>query len=581
MTRRLAAATAALAVHLVAAAAGQTTVRFTDVTREAGIDFRHVNGASPDKHLVETMGSGGLFFDVDNDGWLDIFLVDGGSLADPAMARQARHRLYRNRGNGTFDDVTGRSGIAQGDYGMGACAGDVDSDGWIDLYVTTFGPNTLYRNRGDGTFVDATGSTGGGIPPAASARTADVGTADVGAAFRRPMWSAGCAFADLDRDGDLDLFVANYVDADRRRSPFCGNATLGPRVYCHPLNYSPLPATLYRNNGRGAFTDVSVQAGVAAHRGNGLGVVVTDYDEDGWPDVFVANDSVPNFLFRNTGDGRFVESALAAGVAVATDGKARAGMGVDAGDYDGDLRPDIIVTNLDFETHSLHRSLGAGLFAHATSESGIGPPTRPLVGFGTAFLDADNDTQLDLVIANGHIMNNVAQLRSGAAYAQRKLLFRNTGGRRFAEIGRTAGPGFAMEKVGRGLASGDIDNDGDLDLLVTNNGQTADLLRNDSARAASILVRLLTAGGKRDAVGARVRVTAGTRTQVRTVTAGSSYLSQNDLRVHVGLGGAARADRIEILWPGGRTETLQDVAANQSIVVVEGRGIQRATPFAR
>jgi hypothetical protein len=559
MSRRLAAATATLAVHIVAAAAAQHTVRFTDVTREAGIDFRHVNGASPDKHLVETMGSGGLFFDFDNDGWLDIFVVDGGSFADPAVARQARHRVYRNRGNGAFDDVTGRSGIVQRDYGMGACAGDVDSDGWIDLYITSFGPNTLYRNRGDLTFVDVT-------------RSAGVGTA---------VWSAGCAFADLDQDGDLDLFVVNYVDADRRRSPFCGNATLGPRVYCHPLNYSPLPATLYRNNGRGVFTDASMQAGIAAHRGNGLGVVVTDYDDDGRPDVFVANDSVPNFLFRNTGDGRFAESALGAGVAVATDGKARAGMGTDAGDYDGDGHPDLIVTNLDFETHSLFRSLGDGLFAHATGESGIGPATRPLVGFGTAFLDVDNDAQLDLVIANGHIMDNVAQLRSGAVYAQRKLLFRNTGGRRFAEIGRTAGPGFAMEKVGRGLASGDIDNDGDLDLLVTNNGQTADLLRNDSDRRAAILVRLLAAGGRRDAVGARLRVTAGARTQVRTVTAGSSYLSQNDLRVHVGLDAAARVDRIEILWPGGRSETLRDVAANQVITVAEGRGILRATPLAR
>jgi hypothetical protein len=438
MNRLLVVASAALAGYLLlAVGAAQTVVRFTDVTGDAGISFDHVNGASPVKHLVETMGSGGLFADFDDDGWLDIFLVDGGSLADPAVARQARHRLYRNRGNATFEDVTARSGIVQGDYGMGACAGDIDNDGSIDLYVTSFGANTLYRNRGDGTFVDVTRSAG------------------VGAS----VWSAGCAFADLDKDGDLDLFVANYVAADRRHSPFCGNAKLAIRVYCHPLNFEPLAGTLYRNDGRGTFTDVSADAGIDAHRGNGLGVIVTDYDEDGWPDVLVANDSMPNFLFRNEGGGRFRESALGAGVAVATDGKARAGMGVAAGDYNGDGRFDVVVTNLDFETHSLYRSLGDGLFAHATAESGIGPATLPFVGFGAAFLDVDNDTSLDLAIVNGHIMDNAPQLRSGAVHAQRKLLFRNTGGRRFVEIGRTAGAAFALERVGRGLATGDVDND--------------------------------------------------------------------------------------------------------------------------
>ena len=386
------------------------------------------------------MGSGGLFFDYDNDGWIDIFLVDGGSLADPAVARKARHRLYRNRGNGTFEDTTARSNIGHGGYGMGACAGDVDNDGWIDLYVTGFGGNVLYRNRGDGTFVDVTRSAG--LGPLVDARSAREGGS--------PPWSASCAFADLDKDGDLDLFVTNYVDLDPRRPPFCGNAKLGIRSYCHPLNFSSLPNTLYRNDGRGVFTDVSAPSGIAAYRGNSLGVVITDYDGDSWPDIVVANDSVPNFLFRNTHDLRFVEAALGAGVAVATDGKARAGMGVDAGDYDGDGRPDLVVTNLDFETDSLFRNLGDGLFAHATGEGGIGFATLPFVGFGVAFLDADNDGQLDLAIANGHVFDDAPLVRSGATYAQRKLLFRNTTGRRFIEVGRTAGPGFALEKVGRG-----------------------------------------------------------------------------------------------------------------------------------
>ena len=550
MKRLVAAIALAMPVFVVTGAA-QTTVRFTDITRESGVSFHHVNGASPDKHLVETMASDGLCFDYDNDGWIDLFHVDGGSLADARVASQAKHRLYRNRGNGTFEDVTATSGIRHRDYGMGACAGDYDNDGWIDLYVTNFGPNALYRNRSDGSFTDVTAF------------------AQVG----EPRWSASCAFADLDKDGDLDLFVVNYVDADRQKTPYCGNAKLGQRFYCHPLNYPSLPNTLYRNDGRGVFTDVSAASGIGAHRGNGLGVVVTDYDGDGWPDVFVANDSVANFLFRNTGKLRFVETALGAGVAVATDGKARAGMGVDAGDYDGDGREDVVVTNLDFETHSLFRNVGDGLFEYTTRTSGLGFATLPFVGFGVAFLDADNDMQLDIAIANGHIMDNAPVYRSGTTYAQRNLFFRNAGSKRFVEIGRNAGDGFALEKVSRGLVAGDIDNDGDLDLVVTNNGQSADVLRNDSVRGNSLLVRA--------AIGARVRVTAGGQTQVRDVRAGSSYLGQNDLRVHFGLGHAAMADRVEVTWPSERVEVLSTVAVNQIVTIHEGRGIVSRVPFVR
>jgi hypothetical protein len=555
---RLASATAALCVF-VAAGMAQAPVRFTDVTRESGVSFHHVNGASADKHLVETMGSGGLFFDFDNDGWIDLFLVDGGSLADPRVASRATHRLYRNRGNGAFEDVTARSAITHRDYGMGACAGDYDNDGWIDLYVTNYGPNVLYRNRGEGSFTDVT----------ASARVGDA------------RWSASCAFADLDKDGDLDLFVVNYVDAGRTKTPYCGNAKLGQRFYCHPLNYASLPNTLYRNDGRGVFTDVSEVSGIAAYRGNGLGAVVTDYDEDGWPDVFVANDSVANFLFRNTGRLRFTDAALGAGVAVASDGKARAGMGVDAGDYDGDGREDVAITNLDFETHSLFRNLGDGLFEYATRASGIGFATLPYVGFGVAFLDADNDMALDLAIANGHIMDNAPVYRSGTTYAQRNLLFRNTDSKRFVEIGLGAGNGFALEKVSRGLSAGDIDNDGDLDLLVTNNGQAADVLRNDSVRANSLLVRALVRGATRDAIGARVRIMSGGRTQVRYVRAGASYFGQNDLRVHVGLGGATAADRIEVTWPSGRVDGIANVKANHIVTIEEGRGMVGHVPFVR
>ena len=536
------------------------TVTFTEITRAAGIDFTHINGASAEKHLVETMGSGGLFFDYDRDGWIDIFLVDGGSPTNATVSRKAKHRLYRNRRDGTFDDVTTQSGIAHVHVGMGACAGDYDNDGWVDLYITNFGPNVLYRNTGKGVFHDVT-------------RTARVGS---------PLWSASCAFADLDRDGDLDLFVTNYVSIDAAALPFCGNARLKTRFYCHPLTFDPLPNVVYRNDGSGVFTDVSSTSGIGSLRGNGMGVVIADYDSDGWPDVFVANDGVPNFLFHRTSPWRFTDLALRAGVAVATDGLPRAGMGADAGDYDGDGRLDLVVTNLDFEMHSLFRGLGDRLFAYTTPESGIGAATLPFVGFGVVFFDFDHDTQLDLAVANGHIFDNAPQFRAGTTHAQRNLLFRNVGSRRFVEVGRSAGGGFALEKVSRGLAAGDIDNDGDLDLLVTNNGQPANLLRNDGGTGRNaLLVALAGTESNRDGIGARVLVTAGGRTQMREVKAGSSYLGQSDLRQHVGLGTAATAERLEIRWPRGRTDVLLNVPANQIVTVREGAGIVGSAPFAR
>ena len=544
--------------------APQSAPRFTDVSRESGIDFRHVNGASAEKHLAETMGSGGLFLDYDNDGWIDLFLVDGGSIVDPTVASQARHRLFRNRGNGTFEDVTSASGIRHVGYGMGACAGDYDNDGRVDLYVTNVGMSTLYRNTGNGTFADVT-------------RAAHVGSS---------LWSTSCAFADLDKDGDLDLFVTNYVEIRMKpgstelKNPFCGNAQLKARSYCHPLVYDPLPNVVYRNDGNGTFTDVSAESGIAAFRGNGLGVVIADYDDDGWPEVFVANDSMPNFLFHRTGPWRFEDIALRAGVAVAGDGKPRSGMGTDAADYDGDGHLDLVVTNLDFETHSLFRGLGGQLFSYATPESGIGPRTRPFVGFGVVLFDFDNDMQLDLAIANGNIIDNPVLLRAGTTYAQHKLLFRNAGSRRFTDVTAAAGPAFAIEKVGRGLVAGDIDNDGDLDLLATNNGQTADLIRNDSEHGNALLVRLIGTQSNRDGVGARLRLTTGTRTQIREVKAGSSYLGQNDLRQHFGLGPNQRVDRLEIRWPSGRVEVLQGIAANQIATVREGEGVVRQSAFA-
>jgi hypothetical protein len=551
------------------------TPTYLDVSREAGLTFTNVNGASPQKRLVETMGSGGLFVDADNDGWIDIFLVDGGSEADPAVARTARHRLYRNRRNGTFEDVTSSSGIRHREYGMGACAGDYDNDGLVDLYVTNVGPNVLYRNSGGGAFADVTQKAG----------------------IASALWGTSCAFADFDKDGRLDLFVTNYVEMGKDRDRFCGSTQPMMRQYCHPLVFQGSPNVVYRNAGNGTFTDVTARAGIARYRGNGLGVAIADYDDDSWPDVFVANDGVPNFLFHNDGRGGFMDDALVAGVSSASDGRSRAGMGTAFGDVDGDGRTDLVVTNHETEMHSLFRNLGDGSFADATVESGVGPATLPYVGFGVVLADYDNDGDLDLAIVNGHVIDNVALVRSGAKHAQARLLLQNAGTGRFRDVSAQSGSAFAVDAVGRGLAAGDIDNDGDLDLLATSNGGAAALLRNDGGnRNNALLVRLI--GGStslttdpgrvervgmsnRDGIGARLRATTGTRTQMRELTSGSSYLSQNDARVHIGLGSAAAVDRLDIRWPSGQTETLQKVSANQIITVRESAGIVGTVPFIR
>ena len=526
--------------------------RFINIAPANGLDFRHVSSGTPERHLLEIMGSGGLF-DYDEDGWVDIFLVDGGSLVDRKVDATARDRLYRNRGDGTFQDVSAASGIAHSAYGMGACAADYDNDGWTDVYVTAVGPNRLYHNDGGKRFSDVTAKAG---------------------VIGNPVFSTSCAFVDIDRDGDVDLFVVNYVDARIDNNPYCGDAAKKIRIYCHPLNFAPLESVLYRNNGNGTFSDASRESGIAGHRGNGLGVVSGDYDDDGLPDVFVANDTTPNFLFHNDGRGTFKEVALVSGVAVAADGRPRAGMGTDFGDYDGDGDLDLFVTNHELEAHTLFRNLGKGLFEDATFTSGVGPPTLPFVGFGAGFLDIDNDTDVDLAIVNGHVMNSASHFRPGAKEAQRNLLLRNEGAGRFRDVTRQSGPGFEIENVSRTLASADIDNDGDLDLLVTNNSGTADLLRNGGvAGANSVLVRLVGTRSNRNAIGARLRLTAAGKTQVREVRAGSSYLGQHDLRVHFGLGRAAAVDRLEIRWPNGQTETVTGVAANQIVTVMEGKGV--------
>jgi hypothetical protein len=532
-------------------------VLFEHIGRAAGVDFQHVNGASPDKHIVETMGSGGLFADFDADGWLDIFLVDGGSVVDRQVAARARHRLYRNRGNGTFEDVTSSSGIVHREYGLGACAADYDNDGRVDLYITNFGPNVLYHNDGQFTFSDVTKT----------------------AAVDSPSMSSSCAFSDIDIDGDLDLFVVNYVDPEGN-TKVCGSNRF--RGYCRPQVYKGVPSVLYRNNGNGTFTDVTKQARLYRTDGKGLGVVFGDYDNDGRPDLFVANDLTPNFLYHNESRGAFSDVGLLAGVAVASDGKTRAGMGTDFADYNGDGLLDLVVTNFELEAHNIFRNLGGGLFADATFESGIGAASLPFLGFGVVFLDYDNDADLDLTIANGHVLDNTREFRSTSKHAQRKLLLRNDGTGKLKEVGLLSGRGFATETVGRTLVAGDIDNDGDVDLLVTNNGQPADLVRNDGGnRNNAVLVRVIGKESNRDGIGTRIRATTGARTQVREVKAGSSYLGQNDVRVHFGLNRATRIDRLEVRWPSGRVEVIQNIPANHIVTLVEGEGATTHTPFVR
>jgi hypothetical protein len=535
-------------------------VTFSNIAVQAGINFRHENGATPQKYLPETMGAGALIFDYDSDGWPDIFLVNGGSFADAKVSAAARHRLYRNNGNGKFTDVHATSGISVSDYAMGVCSADYDNDGRPDLYVTGVRSNKLYRNNGGGGFVDVTARSGAG------------GTG---------LWSSSCAFADVDNDGDVDLFVTNYVDFTPDNNKYC-TAGANIRTYCHPNVYNSLPDILYRNNGDGTFSDITKESGIYRRDGNGLGVVFGDYDNDGWTDIYVANDSVPNFLFHNKGKGIFEEVGFWAGVAVGGEGRPLAGMGTDMGDINGDGLLDMFVTNLDRETHSLYRNQGKGLFENVTFESGVGQATLPFVGFGTAFFDYDNDADLDLAIANGDIIDNVSLFRDNTSHGQRNLLLQNDGTGRFRDVGGTSGSGFALKKVSRTLAVGDLDNDGDLDILIGNNGQTADLLRNDGGnRNNALLIRTIGSRSNRDGIGALLKLTAGGKVLTRHVKAGSSYQGQNDLRIHFGLSSGQQADRLEVLWPSGTVDTLEAIKANQIVTMTEGRGITRLEPFSR
>ncbi|GIX07046.1 MAG: RNA-binding protein [Candidatus Poribacteria bacterium] len=518
------------------------SVRFTDATEEFGLDFVHYNAFSAERRLVETMGGGGALFDMDNDGDLDLYLVQGNDL--PTGDPKRTNRLYENR-NGRLIDITEGSGAGDPGYGMGAVAGDYDNDGDLDLYVTNFGPNVLLENRGNGTFQDVTARAG-------------VGT---------PLLSTSAAFADYDQDGDLDLYVCNYVRYSLETEVPCSFG--GMRIYCGPNEYAGTADVLYRNNGDGTFSEVTRSAGVYEPTTRGLGVVWADVNNDRWPDIYVANDMTPNLLFINQGDGTFREEGVLRGVAFNGDGIANGSMGVDAGDYDNDGDLDLWVTNFSLEPNTLMNNED-GFFYDATFLAGLGEPSFLPLGFGTRFVDVDNDGWLDLMVGNGHIWDNVDRIDPKLSYAQPVQLFLNQGDGTFQEYTREAGLAEGRYVV-RGMLFGDLENDGDVDVILCQSGRQAVILRNEGVPENHWLsVRLVGAGGNRDQIGARVFLEAGPLRQMREVVSGASYLSGNDLRLHFGLGGNAWVDRLRVLWSDGTESELHQVAADRILIVHQG-----------
>ena len=521
---------------------------------KSGISWRHVNGRSPEYYLPETTGAGCAFLDYDNDGWMDIYLLNSGKcdFYDPQPA--LRNALYRNNRDGTFTDATEAAGVGGGGYGMGVAVGDYDGDGFPDLYVTQYGRSILYHNNGNGTFTDVTEKAG----------------------VAAPGWASSAVWFDYDNDGRLDLFVCRFVDFDKSKNQFCGEKSTGQRFYCIPKVYPSARSWLFHNNGDGTFKDVSEESGIAKSLGKAWGVVATDINNDGWMDLFVANDTVENFLFLNKKNGKFEDIGLQAGVAFSQEGRPRSGMGVDSADFDQDGWPDLFVTNVDQEMYSIYRNNHDQTFDDLTGPMGIGRITRLMSGWGAKFFDYDNDGNTDLFVVNGHPDDKIEQHSSHVTYKEPLLLFRNTG-HGFENVSASAGSAFAQNLAGRGLAIGDFDNDGAIDALVTGNGEVPLLLKNVTATGNHWLgVKLIGRKANPDAIGARITWTAGDLKRSRLKIGGGSYLSSHDPREVLGIGPRPKIDRLEIKWPqpSGKIETFTDLPIDRYTTIVEGAGIK-------
>jgi enediyne biosynthesis protein E4 len=534
-----------------------STVSFTDITTLSGINFKHMASVTSQKYLLEAMGGGVAMLDYDNDGRLDLYFTNGARLSDPmpngAMPEKqdARYwnRLYRQKADGKFEDVTEKAQVRGTGYSMGASAGDYDNDGWIDLYVTGYGSNILYRNRGDGTFEDV---------------TKRVGVAGSG-------WSTSAGWFDYDRDGRPDLFVARYMEWDfQRGSLYCGDPRPGYRAYCHPDNFKGASNLLFHQRADGTFEDISAASKIYDPEGKGLGVAFADFDDDGLTDVFVANDSVRQSLYRNRGDGKFEDVALMAGAGFDENGKTFAGMGVDAADYDNDGHMDVVITALSNETYPLFRNNGDGTFTYATGSTAVGQITLLYTGWGTRFIDADNDGWLDIFVAQGHVLDTIEKTHGYLKYRQAPLLMRNTG-KGFVNVSSSAGQAFALGLAARGAAFGDLDNDGDTDIVLAVMDGAPVLLRNDGTRNHWLGVTLVGTKSNRQGAGARITVIDGAgRRQVTDASSAGSYLSSNDKRLIFGLGTTAGIRSVEVRWPGNKMQRINNPPIDRYLTINEG-----------
>lgn len=529
-------------------------VQFEDVTEASGIRFVHERAASAEKLVMETMGAGCAWLDYDQDGFLDAFLVNSGTTLQFRPKSMPQPALYRNNGDGTFTDVTARSGIHVEDgFYIGVAVGDFDNDGFPDIYMTGYGKSVLFRNNGDGTFTDV---------------TAKAGVANEG------RWATAAAWFDYDHDGRLDLLVTNYIAYDWNHDPYCGAHLPGYRVYCDPFHFAGTSMRLYRNNGDGTFTDRTKEAGLLNPEGKSLGVVIADFDGDGWDDILIANDGMRSFLYFNNRNGTFRDATYESGAGFGGNGEVESGMGIDAADATGNGRMDFFICHMDNQPNRFYRNNGDGTFTDCTLSSGLGFTGIRNTSYAARFADWDNDGNRDLIVVNGSMLDNIALYHPASGYAEPKMLYRNTGGGHFEDVSATQPASFTAPRVGRGLAVGDYDNDGNIDFLQSNNGEAAQLYRNGGAPSNHwITLKLVGTHSNRDAIGARVRLSAGRVTSFDQIRGGGSYCSSHDLRLHFGLGSEVKVNEVEIRWPSGAVEHLADLRSDQIVMIREGQGV--------